>query len=143
MTVNSIAPQILMNTFIRTYQHQVQHGHIVNISSGAGKYAIEAWAPYCASKAAIDLYSETVHAELESRGKTNWFVHAIAPGVVDTVMQEEIRESDPDLFQSHEKFMALKANQELVSPRIVADKIMQVIASPRLFRKTTISVRDF
>ena len=143
LTVNSIAPQLLMNTFIKTYMGKVKHGHIINISSGAGKYAIDAWASYCASKAAIDLFSETIKHEWLQRNIENWHIHSIAPGVVDTQMQSEIRSAKPALFKSHEKFIQLKANNELSSPEAVSNKLLQVILSPESFADTTISVRDY
>ncbi len=143
MTVNTIAPQILMNRFIQTYTGKVQHAHILNISSGAGKYPIDAWASYCASKAALDLFSETIRSEFDLRDRANWYIHSIAPGVVDTAMQKTIRNSNPELFKSHEKFISLKANDELSNALDVAKKIMLVIESPQKFENTIISVRDF
>lgn len=143
MTVNSIAPQVLMNRFIETYADTASHVHILNISSGAGKRPIDAWASYCASKAAIDLFSETIRTEFDLRNRNNCYIHSIAPGVVDTEMQQTIRNSDPELFKSHEKFMNLKANNELSSIQDVAKKLMLVIESPEKFENTLLSVRDF
>ena len=143
MTANSIAPQILINQFLNTFQSEVSLGHIVSISSGAGKHAIDAWASYCASKAAIDLFSETVWSELKSRDIKNWHVHSIAPGVVDTQMQSEIRRSKPADFLALDKFMFLKSNNELTDPTVVAKKLYQVIQSPKLFKECLMSVRDF
>jgi benzil reductase ((S)-benzoin forming) len=143
MNVNTIAPQIMINSFLKTFQNKAKKGHIITISSGAGKYPIDAWATYCASKAAMDLYSETVAAELQARSHTNWTVHSIAPGVVDTTMQTHIRSSNSNDFLGLDKFIQLKENDELASPIDVAMKIMRVINDPFSFKNTTTSVRDF
>lgn len=141
--VNTIAPQILCNNFLASFQENKGHFHIINISSGAGKNAIESWAPYCSSKAALDLFSETLAAELKWMEMENWSVHAIAPGVVDTKMQVEIRSSDEAKFPHKSRFVGLKENQELASPELVASKLKLVIDEPSKFQEVVISVRDF
>jgi len=126
--VNIIAPQVLTNKFIRQYKGNKKPNYqVINISSGAGKRPIDAWATYCASKAAIDLFSETVAEELIVRNHSNWKIYAIAPGVVDTNMQEEIRASNPKDFLNHQKFLELKINNELNSSEVVAEKLKRII----------------
>lgn len=143
MNINTLAPQVLMNKFLATYKNQkLSKAHIINISSGAGKYAIDAWATYCASKAAIDLFSETIRQELQLHQLSNWFIHSIAPGVVDTAMQGEIRAADPSNFKAHDRFIQLKAENELAQPEIVARKILPIIQNPQSFENTLLSVRD-
>ena len=58
-------------------------------------------------------------------------------------MQTAIRGANPDDFKVIDRFKALKANNELTDPNIVAEKLFQVIAQPENFEKTVISVRDF
>lgn len=140
--INIVAPQILMNRFISRYQSEVKNGHILNISSGAGKYPIDAWATYCASKAAIDLYSLTAQDEWTNRDIKNWHIHSVAPGVVDTEMQKEIRNSNPDDFKLHAKFESLKEEAKLSTPSVVARKICKIIAEPNQFTEVIVSVRD-
>ena len=53
--INTVAPSILCNSFIKNYQNQSCHAVIMNISSGAALRPIESWGTYCQSKAAIDL----------------------------------------------------------------------------------------
>lgn len=143
MQVNSIAPQILMNKFLKAFSGKVNHGHILNISSGAGKYPIDAWATYCASKAALDLFSKTVKEELAARSVNGWFIHSVAPGVVDTAMQSEIRSADPGAFKEIEKFKLLKQENQLSDPSAVSEKLYQIIENPLSFSETLLSVRDF
>lgn len=142
MHVNTIAPQILMNRFSKSYQNKIKKGHIINISSGAGKRPMDAWASYCASKAALDLFSKTMHEEWQNRQLKNWYIHAVAPGVVDTAMQTEIRKANPIDFKLHSRFENLKREGELFEPKIVAKKIMQLIEKPNHFKAVSVSVRD-
>jgi len=141
-TVNVIAPQILINKFINRFIHSNQNYQIVNVSSGAGKNPIDAWSTYCASKAAIDLFSETIAQELTSRNHRNWHVFSIAPGVVDTKMQGEIRDSNPSHFLSHQKFVDLNKNNELANPDFTADLFYKVISDPNSYENVGFSVRD-
>ena len=141
-TVNVIAPQILANKFINKYSHSNQNYQLINISSGAGKHPIDAWSTYCASKAAIDLFSETIALELSERGHNNWNVFSIAPGVVDTKMQNEIRQSNPTHFLSHQKFIDLNKNNELSSPYSIAELFYKVISQPNNYKSVLFSIKD-
>jgi benzil reductase ((S)-benzoin forming) len=143
MNVNTIAPQILTNKFINRFKTEKGSFHVLNISSGAGKKAIDAWATYCASKAAIDLFSETVAEELEWRGHHNFRIHSCAPGVVDTNMQTVIRSASETEFKLVEHFKELKANNGLSSTKEVAFKLKKIIDKPQSFPLTILSVRDF
>jgi len=141
-TINIITPQILTNKFVNKFIHSNQTYQIINVSSGAGKSPIDAWSTYCASKAAIDLFSETLAKELQERGHQNWSVFSIAPGVVDTKMQKEIRTSNPSQFLGHQKFMDLNANNELADPNYTAELFYTVILNPKNYKNVVFSVRD-
>lgn len=142
MQVNTIAPQILINTFIQTFSRQHVPLHVVNISSGAGKKPIDAWATYCASKAALDLFSETVKLEMELRDQKDFFIHSVAPGVVDTNMQTEIRAASPEKFKSSQRFHDLKNNGELIAPEFVAEKLAELIQNPTNYTANILSLSD-
>lgn len=142
MQVNSIAPQILINTFLQTFMRQNVPVHVLNISSGAGKRPIDAWATYCASKAALDLFSETVKVEMELREQKNFSIHSVAPGVVDTEMQVKIRAASPEKFKSSQRFHDLKNNGELITPQLVANKLMTLITDPKKYPNATLSLSD-
>ena len=88
------------------------------------------------------MFSETIALELKSRGHNNWKVFSIAPGVVDTKMQGEIRASNPAQFLAHQKFIDLNANNELANPNFTAELFYKVIAKPEGFPNVVFSVRD-
>ena len=123
--LNIIAVQHLCTYFLKRCKPD-QLKAIVNISSGAGRRPIPAWSAYCASKAAIDLYTETLHAEFKETGRTTK-VYSVAPGVVDTTMQVEIRGSSPQDFSSHQNFIDLKNNNELRDPQKVAELLHELL----------------
>ncbi|MER2996046.1 SDR family NAD(P)-dependent oxidoreductase [Pontibacter populi] len=139
--VNVIVPAMLMNTFLQVYQQHPAEKLIINISSGAGKYPIDGWASYCASKAALDMLSLTIQKEQDMRG-SGVKVYALAPGVVDTAMQENIREADAERFSTVEKFRNYKANNELAQPEDVAHKIIQFLHNTANYNDVVVDVRN-
>ena len=63
-------------------------GKIINISSVAGEMAGRGQTNYAASKGAINAFTRALAVELASRRIT---VNAVAPGIIETGMSEEIR----------------------------------------------------
>lgn len=127
--VNLVAPSILINKFIKQYKEFPGEKIIINISSGASTAPYESWAAYCASKAGLEMFTKVLAKELPADFKA----YSIAPGVVDTDMQANIRATDKSKFAHVDKFLDLKMNGALYSPKAVAEKILQVIAQPHLF----------
>ena len=124
--VNVIAPAILMNTFLSAYYSATCPKIILNISSGAGKRPLDGWAAYCASKAALDMLSLTAQQE-QNLINSNVRVYSFSPGVVDTHMQEQIREVDATQFSSIDRFRDYKQNGELLKPEVVGQKIKKLL----------------
>jgi benzil reductase ((S)-benzoin forming) len=141
MNVNVTAPAILMNNFIEAYSSKNVEKTILNVSSGAGKNAIEGWAPYCGSKAAIDLLSLTAFEE-QKRVENPVKIYSVAPGVVDTEMQVAIRNSNEEDFTRHAHFVDLKTNNGLTSPQEVASKYLRIIGNTSEFSDCIFSLRD-
>jgi benzil reductase ((S)-benzoin forming) len=125
MTVNTIAPMLLCQQFLKQVPLTTPQT-IVNISSGAANRAIPAWASYCASKIALDRFSETIDLEEKERGR-NLRVFSIAPGVIDTPMQEKIRAASATDFSSHANFVQLKKANDLTTAEQTATKICLLI----------------
>jgi benzil reductase ((S)-benzoin forming) len=141
--LNTIAPAILMNAFVHKYGNLKETDRlIINISSGAAKKAIDGWACYSASKSAINMLSEAavVEAALDATGIR---IFSVAPGVVDTGMQAEIRSADVRAFSTLPKFIGLKENQQLSSPIHTAAKIMELIDNSFRFKEVHQDVREY
>jgi benzil reductase ((S)-benzoin forming) len=132
LQVNTLAPMQLTWKCLNALKSK-QKVKIVNISSGAATRAIPGWAAYCASKAALDRFSETVQLEEIEKGNTVR-IWSVAPGVVDTAMQEKIRSASPTDFSSSATFLDLKKNDELTSPQVAAAKLYRLIVDEKVDR---------
>lgn len=139
MQINTVAPMLLCQCVLKHFPLE-KALIIVNISSGAGKRPIPSWASYCASKAALDLFSETIYLEEKERGR-NVKVYSVAPGVVDTPMQETIRKTDISTFSSLDSFITLKENNELTSTNTVVEKL-ELLLSKAYSDTVVCSLRD-
>ncbi|ERM83162.1 hypothetical protein P872_17605 [Rhodonellum psychrophilum GCM71 = DSM 17998] len=141
--INTLAPALLMNEFIKRYGGSKEAERIVvNISSGAAKKPVDGWSGYCASKAALNMLTEIAQKEALIQSSGILFF-ALSPGVVDTKMQEDIRSAPLEGFTSLPKFQGLKANKELSTPKQTAEKIMFLIENPSKFGEVLQDVRDF
>ena len=63
---------------------------------------------------------------------STFHVCAIAPGTVDTGMQDKIRACTHDQFEQVEKFVQLKESGALFSPAWTAEKLIQLVLDERL-----------
>jgi len=143
--VNLTSPIVLSNHFIKQFQQLECKRMIINISSGAGKKPIDGWAAYCSTKSGLNMFSEVMQAEqnLISYVYKRIRVIALSPGVIDTEMQAEIRESNSSDFSAVEQFKSYKQNGELQSAQQTAGKIISNLHL--LFDKENVicSLRDY
>ena len=140
--INTVAPSLLMNQFIKQYQNIDVQKQVLNISSGAGRHSITSWAEYCASKSAIDMYSLVVQEE-QQKQKFPFKIYSLAPGIIDTDMQTEIRLSKQEEFEMLDYFVDLKRKQLLSSSSDIARKLLGIIDNPQHFKEGLLDVRDF
>lgn len=125
--LNAVAPQIVGDAVIRALHGRTIPAVLVMITSGAARTAYPGWSAYCAGKAAMDHWTRAVGAETAQRGGPR--VVAIAPGVVDTAMQDEIRATDENDFPTVDRFRSLHAEGRLADPDIVAGRIRNALGS--------------
>ncbi len=138
--VNIITPSILINKFISHYKHHRGKKIILNISSGAAQRPVDGWSIYCSTKAAIDMLSRTVQEEANIQ-KNGFKIFAVAPGVVDTAMQEQIRGVSKSDFSTVDRFKSLKEEGELLHPEVVARKIVYFLEKSDQFNEVIISLK--
>lgn len=136
--LNSAAPQIVGEAVIRAVISHPVSTSLVMITSGAARRPYPGWSAYCAGKAAMDHWVRTVGEEQALRDGVK--VVAIAPGVVDTPMQAEIRETDETDFPNVERFRSLHEDGELLDPAAVALRIRAVI--DQLASGAVVDLRD-
>ncbi|MGB3287931.1 MAG: SDR family oxidoreductase [Burkholderiaceae bacterium] len=113
---------LLTAAFLQAVKPMQADCRILNISSGAGRNPMPGWGVYCATKAALDHYTQVLHAE--NHGVR---IAALAPGVVDTGMQEKIRGSQASDFPNVERFAQMHQQGQLSSPADVAARILRYI----------------
>ena len=96
-------------------------GHIINLSSIAGKLTYENGAVYCASKKAVEAISEGMRLDLTKHGIK---ITNIAPGVVATEFSEVRFKGDKDKARKvYEKYDPLQAED-------IADLIHYAVSAP-------------
>lgn len=137
--LNSAAGQVLGHRFLEAIRHRQGTFDLVMISSGAATSVYPGWSAYGAGKAALDHWVRNVGAEQKERGGVR--VTAIAPGVVATSMQEEIRETGEDVFPRVDRFRALHDDGVLADPEDAAGRIWEEIERG-LIPGSVIDVRD-
>ncbi|MFM0740770.1 SDR family oxidoreductase [Paraburkholderia xenovorans] len=93
---------------------------IVHISSGAARNAYPGWSIYCATKAALDHHARAVTLDANRALR----ICSLAPGVIDTNMQAQIRGSGEAQFPMREKFEDLKRNNQLSTPEACATQLL-------------------
>jgi NAD(P)-dependent dehydrogenase (short-subunit alcohol dehydrogenase family) len=84
LSVNVVAPVALVQLALPLLQRR--NGLVVNVSSDAARGAYPGWGAYGASKAALDLITRTLHAELAGRGVA---AVSVDPGDMRTRMHQE------------------------------------------------------
>lgn len=123
MEINLRGVALGSRAFVRELRQAGQHGVLINISSGAAQNPYAGWTAYGASKAAVDMLSRCLQLEVAELGIR---VHAVAPGIIDTQMQEQIRAAKPEDFPEVGKFLELKANDAFNSPAHVARELWKI-----------------
>ena len=97
----------------------------MQLSSGAASTSYTGWTSYCAAKAGVEMWARTAGLEQTERDDLVK-VMAIAPGVVATEMQAEIRTSGAESFPDVERFRTMHAEGGLADPSVVGGRLWQL-----------------
>lgn len=124
--LNSAAPQVLGDAFLRAAAETRAPCTVLMIGSGAARNVYEGWSAYGAGKAAVDQWVRTVGAEQARRGG-RVRVLSVAPGIVESAMQQQIRASLARDFPEVERFRALHAEGALRKADDVARELWQLL----------------
>lgn len=127
--VNMTAPVLLINQFLKAFKNFKVDQCVFNISSGAAKYPVDGWNCYCSSKAALDMVSQVGDLENE-KSNGNCRFYGIAPGIVDTPMQDQIRSAKEEEFSRLQEFIHYKAENLLAPPSKVAQRLVDIMETP-------------
>lgn len=126
--LNLLTPFILSSVFLaRTADADVPKV-ILNISSGASVFPYCGWSAYCSSKAGLDMMTRVSGLEQENE-RFPVTIFALAPGVIETKMQELIRKTPEDQFPEKEFFIKLHEEGKLAQAVDVARLILETMFS--------------
>jgi benzil reductase ((S)-benzoin forming) len=135
------APLLLTSAFLRATHHWQLTRKVLLISSGLGRRAMAGSSSYCAAKAGMDHLARALALE-EAAQPNGAAVVSLAPGVIDTDMQVQLRGADAALFPDRERFVALKDTGQLDSPAQAAVKVLAYLARADFGKQPVADVRD-
>tara|TARA_R110001583_G_scaffold62216_2_gene183246 strand:+ start:4774 stop:5505 length:732 start_codon:yes stop_codon:yes gene_type:complete len=139
--VNLIAPLILSSLFIKLTKGWDCKKKIINISSGAAINPYESWSMYCSSKAGLDMMTKVLSKE-QKKIKNGVKIISIYPGIVDTDMQAQARNTPKENFKSVQRFIDFYEHGDLFSPKQVAEKIYKLDDKGKLKNGKILDVRN-
>ena len=121
------APMLLCAAFLNATMGWTVPRKVLNISSGLGRRAMASSGAYCAAKAGMDHFTRCLALDeaLQAHGAK---VCSLAPGVVDTDMQVQLRGADPKAFPDLANFAGLHAQGQLASPQAAAARVLAYLA---------------
>ena len=114
LIITSIVTKLFKNSKISVY----------NISSGAANKPYFGWSNYSATKSGLSLATKTI--ALEQENNSTFEIFNIIPGVIDTKMQKQIRDTNKEKFKQVERFINMKEEGLLLNPLDVALKIYNI-----------------
>ena len=134
------APMQLCAAFLGATRHWEGARKVLNVSSGLGRRAMASQAGYCAAKAGMDHFTRCMALDeaLQDHGAR---VCSLAPGVIDTDMQVQMRGAPGEAFPDQNKFLQLKANGQLSSAPQAAAQVLAFLARPDFGEQAVADVR--
>jgi NAD(P)-dependent dehydrogenase (short-subunit alcohol dehydrogenase family) len=135
------APLLLTAAFLRATASWPADRRVLNISSGLGRRPMAGQATYCAAKAGMDHLSRAIaldQAELPHGAK----IVSLAPGVIDTDMQVQLRSADGAGFPDQANFIRLKDAGQLTSSEDAAARVVAYLERSDFGASPVADVRD-
>jgi benzil reductase ((S)-benzoin forming) len=135
------APTLLTAAFLRASRGWRVPRKVLLVSSGLGRRAMAGSASYCAAKAGLDHLARAVALE-ESARPNGARIVSLAPGIIDTDMQVQLRNADPALFPQRDMFIGWKSSGQLDSPDQAATKLLAFLARSDFGSQPVADVRE-
>lgn len=98
-------------------------------------------AAYCAAKAGMDHFTRCLALD-EARKANGAKVCSLAPGVIDTDMQVQLRSAEADAFPDQANFIGLKTRGQLSSPAEAANRVLAWLNRADFGSNPVADVRD-
>ncbi|SIT45139.1 Short-chain dehydrogenase/reductase SDR [Paraburkholderia ribeironis] len=134
----NVATPLMLASALATAAVDASDRRIVHISSGAARNAYPGWSIYCATKAALDHHARAVALDANRALR----ICSLAPGVVDTNMQAEIRASGEEQFPLRAKFDDLKSSGKLSTPEQCATQLIDYAFSDAFGQIPVADIRE-
>ncbi len=135
------APMLLCAAFLGATEGWGVPRKVLNISSGLGRRPMASQAAYCAAKAGMDHFTRCMALD-EARKPQGARVCSLAPGVIDTDMQVQLRAAHPDAFPDVRNFAQLQSNGQLSSAPDAAARVLAWLERPDFGAQPVADVRD-
>ena len=135
------APLLLTAAFLEAGAGFGVPRKVLQISSGLGRHAMAGSAVYCAVKAGLDHAARSIALE-EARQPGGARICSLAPGVIDTDMQVQLRGGDPAAFPEQARFASLKSQGRLDSPETAAARVLAWLERADFGAEPAADVRD-
>lgn len=111
------------------------------VSSGLGRRAMAGSVAYCAAKAGLDHACRALALEQAAQPHPVR-IESMAPGVIDTDMQAQLRQADPSRFADQPRFAQLHAERQLQSPAEAAQRLLARLARADFGHQPVSDVRE-
>lgn len=134
------APMLLSAAFLGATEGWRVPRKVLNISSGLGRRPMASQAAYCAAKAGMDHFTRCLALE-EAHKPQGAKVCSLAPGVIDTDMQVQLRGADAAAFPDRARFEQLKSGDQLSTPAQAATQVLAFLARPDFGHEAVADVR--
>lgn len=138
ITVNVAAAFMLSAAFVQATS-EIAERRILHISSGAGRKPYAGWSIYCSTKAAMDHHARCVALDRTPRLR----IASVAPGVVDTEMQAEIRASTDESFPDRPRFVQMHRDHALPTPERTGGRVADYLLSEVFGAEPVYDLRAF
>ena len=135
--INITAPIYLTGHFLAATRDSADR-RVMLISSGAGRHPYGSWAVYCATKAAMDRYAEVLATENHPHLR----VSSMAPGVIDTGMQAQIRQTPKEKFPAVDRFEDMHRQGVLNPAHACAQTLLTALASEQFGQQPLDDIRE-
>lgn len=135
------APTLLTAAFLKGTQAWTAPRKVLLVSSGLGRRGMAGSASYCAAKAGMDNLARAVALE-EADKASGARVVSLAPGIIDTDMQVQLRSADRRLFPEGARFEQFKTGGQLDSPATAATKLLRYLDRADFGANPVADVRD-
>ena len=135
------APLLLTAAFLQATQGWGAQRKVLNISSGLGRYPMASQAAYCAAKAGMDHFTRCAALE-EALQPNGARLVSLAPGVIDTDMQVQMRGAEEQAFPDRARFVQMQAEGQLSSPSDAAARVLAWLSRPDFGQHPVADVRD-